>query len=48
MPSEPIGSPVVDSVSGGFSKRLVGFAKRPLYDDHYVGIIQKLKVIFVF
>lgn len=33
MSSEPIGSPVVDSVSGGFSKRLVGFTKRPLYDD---------------
>jgi len=37
MSSEPTGSLVVDSVSGGFSERLVGFTKRPLFDDHYVG-----------
>jgi len=37
------GNPVVDSVLGGFSEGLVRSAKRPLYDDHYVGTYTKIE-----
>lgn len=43
MSSEPTGSPIVDSVSGGFSERLVGFTKRPLFDDLHVDTYTKIE-----
>jgi len=33
----------MDSILGGFSEGLIGFTKRPLYDDHYVGTYTKIE-----
>jgi len=43
MSSNPTGIPVLDSVSGGFREGFVGFTKRPLYDNHYVGTYTKIE-----